>query len=33
MRNLYTKLGVHSRAEAVEAARKLRLLAPPRQGR
>jgi LuxR family maltose regulon positive regulatory protein len=33
MRNLYTKLGVHSRAEAVESARSLRLLAPPWQGR
>ncbi|HTZ30223.1 MAG TPA: LuxR C-terminal-related transcriptional regulator [Streptosporangiaceae bacterium] len=33
MRNLYTKLGVHSRAEAVESARRLGLLAPPWQGR
>jgi LuxR family transcriptional regulator, maltose regulon positive regulatory protein len=33
MRNLYTKLGVHSRAQAVESARSLRLLAPPWQGR
>jgi LuxR family transcriptional regulator, maltose regulon positive regulatory protein len=33
MRNLYTKLGVHTRAEAVESARGLRLLAPPWQGR
>jgi LuxR family maltose regulon positive regulatory protein len=28
LRNLYTKLGVHRRAEAVAAARALRLLAP-----
>ena len=28
MRNLYTKLGVHRRAEAVESARALGLLAP-----
>ena len=28
MRNLYAKLGVHSRAEAVESARVLGLLAP-----
>ena len=28
MRNLYTKLGAHSRAEAVESARALGLLAP-----
>jgi LuxR family maltose regulon positive regulatory protein len=28
LRNLYTKLGVHSRAEAVESARVLGLLAP-----
>jgi ATP/maltotriose-dependent transcriptional regulator MalT len=28
MRNLYTKLGGHSRAEAVERARALGLLAP-----
>ena len=28
MRNLYTKLGAHSRAEAVESARALSLLAP-----
>ena len=28
LRNLYTKLGVHRRAEAVTAARALRLLAP-----
>ena len=33
MRNLYTKLGVHSRAEAVESARGLRLLAPSWPGR
>jgi LuxR family transcriptional regulator, maltose regulon positive regulatory protein len=32
LRNLYAKLGVHSRAEAVERARALGLLAPsPRQ--
>jgi LuxR family maltose regulon positive regulatory protein len=30
LRNLYTKLGVHSRAGAVESARTLGLLAPPR---
>jgi hypothetical protein len=30
MRNLYTKLGAHSRAEAVERARALGLLAPRR---
>jgi LuxR family transcriptional regulator, maltose regulon positive regulatory protein len=29
MRNLYAKLGVHSRAEAVQSARALGLLAPP----
>ena len=28
MRNVYVKLGVHSRAEAVESARTLGLLAP-----
>ena len=28
LRNLYAKLGVHSRAEAVESARTLGLLAP-----
>ena len=28
MRNLYAKLGAHSRAEAVESARTLGLLAP-----
>ena len=28
MRNLYTKLGAHSRAETVERARALGLLAP-----
>ena len=28
MRNLYTKLGAHSRAEAVASARALDLLAP-----
>ena len=28
MRSLYTKLGVHSRGEAVESARALGLLAP-----
>ena len=28
MRNLYAKLGAHSRAEAVESGRALRLLAP-----
>ena len=28
MRNLYTKLGAHRRAEAVESARALGLLAP-----
>jgi LuxR family transcriptional regulator, maltose regulon positive regulatory protein len=33
MRNLYTKLGVHTRAEAVESARALRLLAPSWQRR
>ena len=31
MRNLYAKLGVHSRTEAVEAARALGLLAPSAQ--
>jgi len=29
LRNLYAKLGAHSRAEAVERARALGLLAPP----
>jgi LuxR family transcriptional regulator, maltose regulon positive regulatory protein len=33
MRNLYTKLGVHRRAEAVESARTLSLLAPPARPR
>jgi LuxR family maltose regulon positive regulatory protein len=33
MRNLYTKLGVHSRAEAVESARALSLLAPSARSR
>ena len=33
MRNLYTKLGVHTRAEAVASARVLSLLAPPWRGR
>jgi LuxR family transcriptional regulator, maltose regulon positive regulatory protein len=28
MRNLYTKLGAHRRAEAIESARALGLLAP-----
>ena len=28
MRNLYAKLGAHTRAEAVESGRALRLLAP-----
>jgi ATP/maltotriose-dependent transcriptional regulator MalT len=28
MRNLYSKLGAHSRAEAVESARAVGLLAP-----
>jgi LuxR family maltose regulon positive regulatory protein len=33
MRNLYTKLGVHSRAGAVESARTLGLLAPSARSR
>ena len=33
MRNLYAKLGVHSRAEAVESARSLGLLAPSARSR
>jgi LuxR family transcriptional regulator, maltose regulon positive regulatory protein len=33
MRNLYTKLGAHRRAEAVEAAHALHLLAPPSRQR
>jgi LuxR family transcriptional regulator, maltose regulon positive regulatory protein len=33
MRNLYAKLGVHSRAEAVESARTLGLLAPSARSR
>ena len=33
LRNLYAKLGVHSRAEAVEAARTLGLLAPSARSR
>ncbi len=33
MRNLYAKLGVHSRAEAVESARTLGLLAPSGRSR
>ena len=32
MRKLYAKLGVHTRAEAVERGRALGLLAPPRRG-
>ena len=33
LRNLYAKLGVHSRAEAVESARTLGLLAPSARSR
>jgi LuxR family maltose regulon positive regulatory protein len=33
LRHLYAKLGAHSRHEAVDRARTLGLLAPPRQGR
>jgi LuxR family maltose regulon positive regulatory protein len=33
LRNLYAKLGVHSRAEAVETARTLGLLAPSARSR
>jgi LuxR family maltose regulon positive regulatory protein len=33
MRNIYAKLGVHRRAEAVERARELGLLAPPSRPR
>jgi Bacterial regulatory proteins, luxR family len=33
LRNLYAKLGVHSRAEAVESARSLGLLAPSARSR
>jgi LuxR family transcriptional regulator, maltose regulon positive regulatory protein len=33
LRNLYAKLGVHSRAEAVESARTLGLLAPSAHSR
>ena len=33
LRNLYAKLGVHSRAEAVESARALGLLAPSARSR
>ena len=33
LRNLYVKLGVHSRAEAVESARAVGLLAPSAQQR
>jgi LuxR family maltose regulon positive regulatory protein len=33
LRNLYAKLGVHSRAEAVESARNLGLLAPSARSR
>ncbi len=33
LRNLYAKLGVHSRAEAVESARTLGLLAPAAHSR
>jgi LuxR family maltose regulon positive regulatory protein len=32
MRKLYAKLDVHTRAEAVQRARNLGLLAPPRRG-
>jgi LuxR family maltose regulon positive regulatory protein len=33
LRNVYAKLGVHSRAEAVESARALSLLAPSARSR
>ena len=33
LRNLYAKLGVHRRTEAVESARALGLLAPPARPR